>query len=125
MNTLILILSPESNEYFAKEYTKKTFFYLINFFHNIRNSSIPSYIEWALNIKEKKLGAGNTACLIKKNNKIFIGFLYSDKEDGGPYFEISIDQFVKLLKEWEKLVTAKTQKITITEDNGVITIDGE
>ena len=125
MEKVILMLSPESSEYTANKYTKQKFFYLINFFHSIRISSIPFYIQWVLNVKEKEQGAGNTAFLIKKGNLVLIGFLYSDEPDGGPFFEISTGQFVKLLTEWEKFVKAKTQKITITEQNGIITIEGE
>lgn len=126
MEKAILILSPKSNNYVPQEYTKKTIPYLLNFLHSITINSIPFYTEWALNPQKNEQGAGNTASLYKKDNSIFIGFLYSDQPNGGPFFKISIKEFVKLLTEWGKLAKAQIPKIIITQsDNGFMTIKGE
>ncbi len=121
-----LILQPDNyNQYEPTKSIGNTLWILEYFLHDIRVSSIPAYIEWALDPTQTYLGQTNTTETNKKNNIILINFIFSDEPDNGPFFEISIDQFVKLLKEWEKLVKAKTQKISITEQDGIITIEGE
>lgn len=68
---------------------------------------------------------GNITVLIKKDNKILIGDLFSKAEDGGPYFEISRDKFIKMLQDWDVLVKQQPKHIFLTiHDNGDITLEG-
>lgn len=120
----IILKIDKYNKYEPMECEGNTIWLLENFLHDIIMHFFSSYIELATNPNEDQLET-NSVCLTKKNDIIAINSLFSDEADGGPFFKISIDQFVKLLKEWERLVNAKAQKITITEDNGIITIEGE
>ncbi len=85
---------------------------------------IPSFIQWAQNSNENEGGTNGTR-LRKQNEKISISSLFSDRKDKGPHYIISIANFIRVLNEYEILIKSKTQKITITEDNGIITIAGE
>lgn len=106
----------------------ETIGHLENFLHDIPIRILPYIINFALtessNTKNDYL-TGNLASIERKDGIISISSLYSNEPNGGMVFRLSVDQFVKLLQEWEKLVNAKAQKITITEDNGMITIKGE
>ncbi len=125
MQELILELDKD-NQYEPTKNIGHTLWILEYFLHDIRISSIPFYIEWALDQTQIYLGQTNTTETNKKNSIILINFIFSNEPGGGPFFEISINQFVKLLKEWEKLVKAKTKKIIITQsDDGIIIIKGE
>ncbi|MGE0009714.1 MAG: hypothetical protein AB7F19_04165 [Candidatus Babeliales bacterium] len=124
MQKLLITLPDNFKTYTIDEYVGKIG-YLGYFLNDIRLHSIPTFTKWALNPHEFITGT-NSAWLEKKNNFILIGSLFADEPDGGAFFKISIDQFIKLLQEWQKLVESKTKKITIIQsDDGTMTIAGE
>lgn len=124
MKKLIFTFSKRLEIHEIAEWSGKTIGMLGLFLTDTSLRNIPSFIQWAHNQNEVE-GGTNSTWLKKNNGYVLIGSLFSDEPNGGPFFEISIDQFVKLLTEWEKLVKAKAQTITITEQDGVITITGE
>lgn len=86
---------------------------------------INEYIEWALNPNEWYMSL-NVANLEKEDDYILISSQISDEADGGPFFKISIDEFVKLLPRWKKLVDERAQEIIIIEtDDKKIEISGK
>ncbi len=120
----IILKIDQYNKYEPMKCEGDTIWLLENFLHDIIMHFFSSYIEYATNPNEDQLET-NSVYLTKKNDIIAINSLFSDEPDNGPFFEISVDQFVKLLTKWEKLVKAKAQKISITEQDGIITIEGE
>lgn len=122
MQQLNLIKSSEFSVYLMESYTGPIAF-LYNFLIDVPMQFLPSYyIEWALDPKEI-YGETNSTSLTKKNSHILIGSLFSDEPNGGPFFEISINEFIKVLIKWEELLKAKPKEITLHEANGVITIE--
>lgn len=95
------------------------------FLHDIIMQFFKSYLDWATDSNLESLET-NSTLLEKKANNVIIKFLYSSEPGEEPVFKISIDQFIKLLQEWEKLIKTKTKKITITQnDDGTMSIEGE
>lgn len=120
MQKLLLIVPENFKTYIVDRYTGEIA-YLGYFLTGIGPGSATSFIEWALNSHQLKIET-NSAWLEKRNNHIRIGFLFADESDGGPYFEISVDQFVNLLQNWKLLITNDIQKISIIENQGLITV---
>ena len=83
---------------------------------------IKGWREWAIDPKQKEIG-GNLSDLYKKNGYIYIGDLYSEQEDGGPFLKVSQKNFIEILDQWEEFCKTKPKEILITqEDNGTITM---
>ena len=68
---------------------------------------------------------GNFATLEKEDGYILIGDETSEEPDGGPYLKISIDEFVKILDQWEQFCKTRPKEILITRKNGVFKIEGK
>lgn len=125
MKKITLLFLPKYNIYELIEWSEKPIGMLGLFLTDMLMYFFPSYIEWATDPTQKEL-EGNSTVLKKLDNIILVGSLFSDEPDGGPFFTISINQFVKVLQEWEKFSKAKAPQITITQlDNGEITVQGE
>lgn len=124
MQKLSLILSSKLNVYIIANYEGAIAF-LYDFLIDVPLQAIPFYIQWAQQ-SLNDTGETNSTILIKNNSHIIIGSLFSEEKDNGPFFQTPITEFVKILIEWEKLVRAKTKKITITQnDDGIMSIIGE
>lgn len=95
------------------------------FLHDIGNSSTSYCIKWALDPTQISLGKTNSTETNKKSDVIIINYIFSEESDGGPFFTTSIPEFVKTLTEWERLVKNSVPKIIITEQNGIISIEGK
>ncbi len=125
MQRIILQKSIFKNTYENIECSDTPIWILERFFNDLSLIHIPFYIKWSLDIKPSRF-EGNDTVLKKENHMIYIGSLFSDQLDEGPFFIISADQFAKLLNEWEKLAKAKVPKINITlSDDGIINVEGE
>lgn len=125
MQKLVLEKIKDMKHYSPKEYLGNTINFLAYCIIDIWTEDIQHYINWALNPDEWYIGM-NVADLEKENDYILIGSNLSDQEDGGPFFKISIDEFVKLLPQWKKLVDEGVQEITIIEtDDKKILISGK
>ena len=113
------------NQYEPIENSGETLWVLEYFLHGVGSNLITSHIEWALDPTELTLGAANLSFLEKKNKVISISAIHSDDPDGGPFLELSTDQFVKLLYKWESLVKLNVKKIIITQsEDGSMAIEG-
>ena len=66
----------------------------------------------------------NITFLRKENNKMIIGDLY-DKDSSVRKFILPIEDFVKLLKDWEKVARKKPKEIIITKEGDSITVMGK
>lgn len=125
MQKLTLAFLDTHKDYEPIECIGPTINLLEYFLHDISPKRISVYIDWAQDPKQDLLGAGNTSYLEKEDDKILVSSVFSEQKDGGPFFTLPVDQFIKLLTIWQQLVENGTQKITITEQDGQITIEGE
>ena len=80
-------------------------------------------IEWA-NDPEQDGTNANITYLEKKDGMVSIGDLLYDEE---PFetFDLTIEQFTKLLNDWERVTTQKFKEIVITKDGSKITVEGK
>lgn len=124
MQKLILKKYKDSNKYILKDY-QGNIGMLAYCLTDIWLERIDEYINWALDPDEWYMSF-NVAEFEKENDYILIGSQLSDQENGGPYFKISITEFVNLLPKWKKLVDEGAQEITIIEtDDKKIQITGK
>lgn len=119
----ILELIKDSNYYIQKISNSPQIQILGNFLTSDLNSGAASFKKLILSNQDET--AGNFSWLTNKDNKIRIGFLYEDEDPTAPVFEISKEQFIKLLDEWEKLYKEQPQEIIITYENGIINLEGK
>ena len=66
---------------------------------------------------------GNFSALEKEDGYILIGDETSEEPDGGPYLKVTIEQFVKILDQWEQFCKTHLKEILITKENGTITME--
>ena len=83
-----------------------------------------SFKKWAESLDESSYG-GNFSVLYKEEGSVLIGEEMSEEPDGGPFFKISIEDFVKVLDQWEEFCKTRPKEILITRENGVIRIEGK
>lgn len=83
--------------------------------------SLPFYRDWAKDQNQQETG-GNATWLIKEDNNIIISELYSESSPEDNSFIISIEEFIKLLNDWEKLQKNGPGEIIITYEDGKILI---
>ncbi len=125
MQKLILEKPKNSKRYMIKDSSGNTIYLLGYCIVDLWLEVINEYIEWAINPNEWYMSL-NVANLEKEDDHILISSQISDEEDDGPFFKISIDEFVKLLPQWKKLVDEGAQEITIIEtDEKKILISGK
>lgn len=123
MQKLVLKKSKKFNKFLIVEYSGDTIFYLGDTVTDFYLGDMNEYIEWALNPDEVYMGF-NVAELEKENDYILIGSELSEQDDGGPFYKISIPEFIKLLLKWKELVEANVDTITITDNDGILDIVG-
>ena len=82
------------------------------------------YKNWALD-ENAFLSGGNYSSLEKEDGFILIGCEFSEEPDRGPYFKLSIEEFVKILDQWEEFCKTKPKEILITRENDVIKMEGK
>lgn len=125
MQKLRLIFSNAFKNYELIESIQQPIGFLSIYLHDMPYSDIPAYIQWALDPHDLAIET-NCSWLEKKEPFIIIGSQYNNPKSKLQHFKILIHEFVKVLVEWERLVRAKTEKITITQhDDGIMTIEGE
>lgn len=126
MQKLVLKKLKDFNTYVVIEKSGTTIYLLSYCLTNLWLSHLHEHIEWALNPEEWYMSM-NISELIKDKEDDIIHMCseLSDEPDGGPFYDISIAEFVKLLPKWKELVDANTRIITIVDNNGVIEISGE
>lgn len=79
-------------------------------------------MEWA-NDPEQDCATANVTYLEKKNGNISIGDLYGKE----PFetFNLPMEGFVKLLKDWERVTKQRPKKIIITKEGDDVTVEGK
>jgi hypothetical protein len=81
------------------------------------------WIQWT-NDQSKPYTSSNSSFIDKEDNKIFIYDVLCKDDDGGPYFETTKEQFIKLLEEWDVMLKLMPNEIYINiDDNGIITLE--
>jgi hypothetical protein len=83
-----------------------------------------SFKEWALN-PDVDFTASNYARLLKEENYILIGDQYSEEPDLGPYLKITIEEFIKILDQWEQFCKNPPNEVLITRENNEIKMEGK
>jgi hypothetical protein len=83
----------------------------------------PGWKEWALD-QTSDFTTSNYASLQKEDGYILIGEEFAENLDAGPFFKISIEEFVKVLDQWEQFCKTRPKEILITRENGVIKMQG-
>lgn len=68
---------------------------------------------------------GNLTTIEKENDHIILSDQYSQQPDGGPYFKIQKDEFLRLLDMWEKVYAQKPQEILIIYDGQTFSIESK
>lgn len=125
MQKLIFKIRKDINRHVVVEATGPTIYLLSYCLTNLWLSHLHEHIDWALNPEEWFMSM-NISELIKDKEDDIIHMCseLSEEPDGGPFYDISINEFVKLLPKWKELVEAKIPTITITDNNGILTIVG-
>jgi len=129
MQKIILFKSKDNKDYSAKTSQGDTIYLLNRFLDDqitfLTKDKIEFYIKWCKDPSSDHIGTGNISFIEKEDDTILIGSELSDQPDWGPFFKLPVDQFIKLLTTWQQLVEKEAQKITITDQDGQITIEGE
>lgn len=81
--------------------------------------------KWALEDSDEVTSGGNISYLYKENDFVFIGDLYSEEEDGGPFLKMSVENFVKILDQWDELYKTKPKEILIIQEDDVVRLEGK
>lgn len=82
----------------------------------------PSFKKWALNDFETRTSS-NVTFLRKNNGKTFLSDLYSEEPEPIE-LEMTIQQFVQLLDDWEtKVCKKKPKEVLIKHEDGQFTIE--
>lgn len=66
---------------------------------------------------------GNLTFIEKEGDHVILSDHFSEQPDGGPYFKIPKDEFLRLLDMWEKVYKEKPQEITIIYDGQKFSIE--
>jgi hypothetical protein len=82
----------------------------------------PGWKKWALDPTQDST-TSNYARLIKEENYILIGDQYSEEPDLGPYLKITIEEFIKVLDQWEQLCKNPPKEVLITRENSEIKME--
>ncbi len=114
----------EHNHYHFEEASNMEMCILGNFLTDDVGCYDPTFRNWLFEDESDALD-GNITVLEKKGNNIILGDLLSEQEDGGPYLTIRIDEFLRILNEWEQFCITKPKEIIITREKGVITLKGK
>jgi hypothetical protein len=70
--------------------------------------------------------SGNLMTIEKRKNDLYIGNVYyNGPEDEQEYFIIPIQELIKLMKQWEKLMKEKPEEIILSEENGKFELAGK
>lgn len=81
--------------------------------------------KWALERDDATTSGGNISFLYQEQGFVFIGDLYSEQEDEGPFFKISIENFVEILNQWDELYKTKPKEILIIQEDDVVRLEGK
>ncbi len=109
--------------FLLKEYNGEEMWILSHFLTSDLNSGAASFKKLILSNQDET--ASIFSWLTNKDNKIRIGFICDEEDPAAPVFEISKEQFIKLLDEWGKLYNEAPQEIIITYENGIINLEGK
>jgi hypothetical protein len=83
----------------------------------------PTYAEWALQDKWGTIFSGNTICVEKEDNYIFLSDVLSE-EEVPTKVKISPQQFVDIIDEWfNKVCKNKPKKVIIKHENNQFFIE--
>lgn len=81
-----------------------------------------SYIDWVLDPKQD-LTASNITLLEKEDDLIYISDLL-EVDNNPPRFPYQKEEFIQILKDWERVKSQNSQEILISKDNDKINIQG-
>lgn len=90
---------------------------------DVGHKEIAEFKEWALDEKEDFMAVGHT-WIEKEKNKVYIHCDWHREQLDPPKAELSIEEFVSGLNQWEKLIKFDPKYITIKKENDRITIKG-
>jgi hypothetical protein len=77
-------------------------------------------------LKDGDETSGNLMTIEKRENNLYIGNIYyNGPEDEQEYFIIPIQELIKLMKQWEKLMKDKPEEIILNEENGKFELIGK
>ena len=80
--------------------------------------------KWALD-PTRDFTASNYATLEKEDGFVLIGEDAAENYDDGPFCRIPLDDFVKVLDQWEQFCKTRPKEILITRENGVIKMEAK
>ena len=115
----------ENGRYKYKESDSAELDQLICFFSDDIGSFGTSWFkEWSLDDNHEVTG-GNYSYIEKEKGFVFVGCDFSEQEDGGPFFKISIENFVEILTQWDELYKTKPKEILIIQEDGGVRLEGK
>lgn len=85
-------------------------------------SNPQSYIDWVLD-PSQDLTASNITLLEKEDDLIYISDLL-EVDNNPPRFPFKKEEFIQILKDWEKVKSQNPQEILIIKENDRIMIQG-
>ena len=104
--------------YIDVEWSSKDMTFLGYFLTSDVKSDIEWWIDWANSNFEAQ---GNLCWLEKKEDMVFIGFLYDESEDTyKDAFKISTSEFVNLLTKWHEFTSKNIPEFMIMFEDGKI-----
>lgn len=121
--TIILASTPAFKGYLIEQSFGGTIHYLGYFIVDVWIEKLHQYITWAESSNEEFLYM-NVAFLEKDDNNrdILIGSQLSEQQDWGPFYKISITEFIRLLPLWKELVEANVDTIIIVDNDGKLKV---
>lgn len=123
MKDYVKIHIDKFGHYFPYEIKSKDLDFLANFLTSDVRCYYPGFKKWALDPTRKTTGS-NYAFLRKEDRFVLIGEEFAEDLDAGPFCKIPLDEFIKILDQWEQFCKTRPKEIWITRENGEIKMEG-